>query len=98
MVAIARCFGLIVLSYEIYRQLHHCGEHVSLVPSAAFHRSSEELTARMAYVNFNGAKALSASETILLDQQLSEDFIEFWRQDIIEVTQRIVDWIPESGR
>lgn len=98
MAAIARCFGLIVLSDEIYGQLHHCGEHVSLMPSAAFHRSPEKLAARMAYVNFNGAKALAASETILLDQQLPEDFIEFWCQDIIEVTQRIVDWLPESGR
>lgn len=66
---------------------------VALLPGRAFHRPPEELTARLAYVNFDGAKALTASETIPLDHALPEDFIELWCEDVLEGTQRIVDWL-----
>jgi aspartate aminotransferase len=75
------------------RLLHDTG--VALLPGEAFHRSPQEFTARMAYVNFDGAKALAASETIPLDQPLPEDFIDLWCEDVVEATQRIVEWLPD---
>ena len=75
------------------RLLHDTG--VALLPGVAFHRAPEELTARMAYVNFDGAKVLAASETIPLDQSLPEDFIPFWCEDVIEATHRIVHWLAQ---
>jgi aspartate aminotransferase len=66
---------------------------VALLPGVSFHRPPEELTARLAYVNFDGAKALAASETLPLDQELPEDFIELWCEDVIDATQHIVDWL-----
>lgn len=74
-----------------------CDTGVALLPGAAFHRPPEELTARMAYVNFDGAKALAASETIPLDQTLPEDFVQFWCEDVLEATQHIVHWISQHG-
>lgn len=71
---------------------------VALLPGVAFHRAPQELTARMAYVNFDGSKALAASETIPLDQALPEDFIQFWCEDVLEAAQRIVDWLSQCVR
>jgi aspartate aminotransferase len=66
---------------------------VALLPGASCHRPAEELTARLAYVNFDGAKALAASETLPLDQPLPEDFIDFWCEDTVTGVQCLVDWL-----
>ena len=68
---------------------------VAILPGSAFQRPPEELTARIAYVGFDGSKALTASEMIPLDQQLPEDFIDRWCGDILEATQRLVGWVAE---
>ncbi len=71
---------------------------VAVLPGTAFQRPAEELTARLAYVNFDGAKALSASETIPLDQPLSDDFFNRWCGDVLEATQRVVEWVATPAR
>lgn len=71
---------------------------VAVLPGIAFQRPTEELTARLAYVNFDGAKALSASETIPLDQPLSDDFFNRWCGDVLEATRRIVEWVATPAR
>jgi aspartate aminotransferase len=68
-------------------------KQVALIPGIHFGRGREELTARMAYVNFDGPKALAASENIALDKPLPDDFTNKWCEDTIVGTQRIVDWI-----
>jgi len=73
---------------------------VAILPGAVFHRPAEELTARLAYVGFDGVKALAASETIPLDQELPSDFIEHWCRDVVQATRRLVDWVtgPQPGK
>ena len=71
---------------------------MAVLPGVAFQRPAEELTARLAYVNFDGAKALSASETIPLDQPLPDDFFNRWCGDVLEATQRIVEWAATPAR
>lgn len=66
---------------------------VAILPGISFERPPEELTARLAYVNFDGAKALAASETIPLDQKLPENFISIKCEKVIEATQKIVNWL-----
>jgi aspartate aminotransferase len=66
---------------------------VALLPGAAFGRRPEELTARMAYVDFDGAKALTASETIPLEQDLPDDFIEERCQNVLKAMHLIVEWV-----
>ena len=66
---------------------------VALLPGVAFERAPAELTARMAYVNFDGAKALSASETVPLDGELPGDFVHAWCANVVRATEKIVEWL-----
>ncbi|UCF35037.1 MAG: aminotransferase class I/II-fold pyridoxal phosphate-dependent enzyme [Phycisphaerales bacterium] len=69
---------------------------VALLPGGAFAQSPGELTARLAYVNFDGARALAASENIPLDQELPSDFLERWCESTIHGAQRIAEWIDSD--
>ncbi len=70
---------------------------VAILPGMAFGRPSHELTARVAYVNFDGSKALAASETIPLHQKLPEDFISQICGETISAAQEIVGWLSEES-
>jgi aspartate aminotransferase len=48
----------------------------AILPGASFARSENELTARLAYLDFDSAAALAASENIPVDAKLPADFIE----------------------
>jgi len=65
---------------------------VAVLPGVVFERPVNELTARLAYVNFDGIKALTASETIPLDHPLPDDFIDHWCFHTIEGIRLMVDW------
>jgi len=66
---------------------------VAMLPGTAFERPRDELTARMAYVDFDGGRALSASETIPLDQPLPDEFIDQWCPKVIEATRILINWL-----
>ena len=65
---------------------------VAILPGEAFLCPPEELTARMAYVNFDGSKALSMSETIPISENLPDDFAENYCLSVIQAVQKIADW------
>lgn len=65
---------------------------VAVLPGSSFGRPEEELTARFAYVDFDGAKALTASETIPLEHPLPDDFIDHCCGKVIEATRAIIEW------
>ena len=69
---------------------------VAILPGSAFQRPAEELTARIAYVGFDGAKALAASEAIPLDHSLPGDFVDQWCADVIEATDRLTTWLRDG--
>jgi aspartate aminotransferase len=66
---------------------------VAVLPGEAFNRPKEELTARLAFVNFDGARTLGAAETIPIDQALPEGFVERWCEETLEAMSRIANWI-----
>ena len=66
---------------------------VALLPGEDFGRPREELTARLAYVDFDGARALTASETVALDKPLADDFTDFWCEKVITAIRLITDWV-----
>jgi aspartate aminotransferase len=66
---------------------------VAVLPGADFERPVEELTARLAYVNFDGAEALAASKSIPLDHDLPEDFLTKHCADTIAAMHKISTWI-----
>lgn len=70
---------------------------VAVLPGSAFGRPDDELTVRFAYVDFDGAKALTASETIPLEQPLPDDFVDHWCSHVIKSTQLIKNWIESPS-
>jgi aspartate aminotransferase len=66
---------------------------VAVLPGLVFERPAEELTARLSYVNFNGANALASSEIYPLHQELPDDFISKTCQDTITGVKIIAEWV-----
>jgi aspartate aminotransferase len=66
---------------------------VAILPGSAFGRPESELTARLAYVDFDGSRALAASETHPLDMPLPDEFIDHYCFKVIEAVRRIAAWI-----
>ena len=68
---------------------------VALLPGFSFGREIDELTARIAYVDFDGAKALTASETLPLDKPLPDEFVDTWCHQVVEAMTKIAEWVKK---
>jgi len=66
---------------------------VALLPGSAFGRSEEEYTARLSYVDFDGARAMAAAETIRPEDPLPDGFTERYCAHQMEGIKTIVDWV-----
>jgi len=66
---------------------------VAILPGSEFGRPARELTARIAYVDFDGAAALAAAQKSPEDQPLEEDFVHENCGRIVEAADRICNWI-----
>lgn len=66
---------------------------VAMLPGADFNRPEEELSARLSYVDFDGAAALHASYAIPLHETLPDGFPEHFCPNIIGASREIVKWI-----
>jgi hypothetical protein len=53
----------------------------------------KRLPARLAYVNFDGARALAAAETIPLDRPIEKDFLERYCAPTLEAVERLSSWV-----
>jgi aspartate aminotransferase len=69
---------------------------VAILPGSAFGRPDSELSARIAYVNFDGSKALAASETIPLHQKLPDDFTSTICEETISAARDVASWLKED--
>jgi len=72
------------------RLLEECG--IAILPGADFNRPPEELTARISYVDFDGANALSSSYSIPLHQHLPDDFLTHYCWNVIDAAKKIAEW------
>ncbi len=70
---------------------------VAIIPGEEFGREPEELTARLAYVDFDGTRAMAAAETRPRDAPLGADFLEAYTGDVIEAGERIAAFVT-GGR
>ncbi|MDT8445047.1 MAG: pyridoxal phosphate-dependent aminotransferase, partial [Desulfuromonadales bacterium] len=66
---------------------------VAFLPGSAFGRPEEELTARIALVDFDGAKTLAAAERTPLHEPLPADFLTTNCFKMIEAIDLVCDWI-----
>lgn len=82
----------IITSYELCnRLLENTG--VAILPGKAFGHSPETLTARIAFVNFDGAKALKTSKKEYHNKDLDQDFLQACCSDVLEAFDRIGSWL-----
>jgi aspartate aminotransferase len=68
---------------------------VAILPGSPFGRDPGELTARLAFVDFDGAAALAESREIPLDCDLPADFLERRCDQVLEALRRMVGWLKE---
>ena len=66
---------------------------VAILPGNEFGIPQNDLTARLAYVNFDGTAALEAAETIPDELPLSDDFLQTYCPETISAVERLVDWV-----
>jgi aspartate aminotransferase len=66
---------------------------VALLHGSAFGRPENEFAARMAYVDFDGARALAAARTIHLYDPLPAHFIRNYCQRVIEGVSKLTVWL-----
>lgn len=70
---------------------------VAILPGVDFNRPADELSARLSYVDFDGAKALSASYTVPLHEKLPDDFLGHYCGNVIEAAEKITEWANRSA-
>lgn len=64
---------------------------VAILPGSSFGRPEEELTARLAYVDFDGARALAQAE--ITEGILGESFLRENCPQVLEAIERICQWL-----
>ncbi len=69
---------------------------VAVLSGAGFGRPRGDWTVRMAYVDFDGAAALAASQTVDLDRELPREIIDRTCVNVLEGVQRMADWAAKS--
>jgi aspartate aminotransferase len=73
------------------RCLHDTG--VAFLPGSEFGMEPEQLTVRIAYVDFDGAKAIAASRESGVDGVLDEAFLRNYCTPVMEGIDRLGDWL-----
>jgi aspartate aminotransferase len=69
---------------------------VALAPGEAFGRPPAELTARLAYVDFDGPRALAAVGVIPKEQPVDETFLRRHCAPVVEAVERIGAWVERT--
>ena len=66
---------------------------VATLPGTDFGRPEQELTLRLAYVDFDGARALSAAEATPAGKELDKEFLELYCPNVTHAINAICNWI-----
>jgi aspartate aminotransferase len=69
---------------------------VAILPGSEFGRPPGELTARLAYVNFDGGQALDAAARIPRESPLDETFLRQHCGDPLAAVELLVDWLADK--
>ncbi len=77
---------------ELCRQLLQ-DAGVAILPGSSFGRPANELTARLAFVDFDGAKALAAAEQVPGDKPLDETFLRTNCERVLIAIDELCNWI-----
>ncbi len=66
---------------------------VAILPGKVFGMKPEELTARLAYVDFDGVSAMQAAEKINSKDLIDDAFLRNYCQNVLKAISLIIDWI-----
>jgi aspartate aminotransferase len=66
---------------------------VAILPGSSFGRPADELTARLAFVDFDGAKALAAAEQVPADKPLDETFLRTNCERVLIAIDELCNWL-----
>ncbi len=66
---------------------------VAILPGCHFGRPDSELTARLAYVDFDGARAMEAADHYDRDIPLDEEFLETYAPNTLAAADLMVSWL-----
>jgi aspartate aminotransferase len=66
---------------------------VAILPGTDFGGRDDELTARLAFVNFDGSQALAAAEVRPKDERLDESFLRTNCGNTMTAIERLADWV-----
>ncbi len=66
---------------------------VAMLPGSCFGRPEQELTVRLAFVDFDGARSLAAAEQIPADQELNDDFLRQYCEKVLTAIDRVCAWL-----
>ncbi len=66
---------------------------VAILPGLEFGRDKDELTARVAYVDFDGARALAALEVLGPEATVDEPFLRTHCGQVLEAHERLAGWL-----
>ncbi|MCH8124909.1 pyridoxal phosphate-dependent aminotransferase [candidate division KSB1 bacterium] len=70
---------------------------VATIPGSDFGRPKENMTLRIAYVDFDGEKVLQAASGIPLESELDEKFIRTHCNKVTTAVDRICEWITAGN-
>ncbi len=66
---------------------------VAILPASAFGMTPRDLQARLAFVDFDGEKAIKALENEPLNEPLSDTFLKTYCNRVTTAIERLTDWI-----
>jgi aspartate aminotransferase len=66
---------------------------IAILPGSDFGRPRNELTARLAYVDFDGARALAAAEVLPKEEDLGPEYLQTYCGTTLDAIDGIVDWV-----
>ncbi len=86
-----------LIKRDIYTSVEMCNQiledtGVALLPGKDFGRQPEELTARLAYVDFNGEQALAAAMEQKPDKPLNGKFLNKYCNRIVKANDLLLSW------
>lgn len=89
-----------LIEHDIYTSVELCNRlladtGVAMLSGRDFGRQPEELTVRMAYVDFDGAKALEEAAKLSRTKEITETFLKKYCPNMIDGTNLICDWLKK---
>jgi aspartate aminotransferase len=68
---------------------------VAILPGSAFGRPPDELTTRLSYVDFDGARAICAAQGIPVAEEINGQFLHNYCLNCVDATELICQWMRQ---